>query len=214
MMTAASPLIAFNPINNRTTEPVRCGILDRAERRNVRPLLLKDFPGAVGASIVDDDDLVSNAWCCQFAIEVPNRRGDATIFVASGYDDREARRAVLLVSHSRSADLMSPRKGTLHRSNAINRAVHLRFDSSALRSAHPIDEKNPVEMVVLVLNRPGQEAVRLKFNHCSVQRLRPHTNGPGLVTSLRAPGKLRQPSTPVSGFPKGSTSGFMRISGI
>jgi hypothetical protein len=96
-------------MNNGTTEPVRCGILDRMEGRYVGPFLLKDFPGAVGASIVNDDDFVWNVLMFQLAIEVPNRRGDATIFIASGYDDREALERCRFLSHV--PDLLSPRKG-------------------------------------------------------------------------------------------------------
>jgi hypothetical protein len=36
---------------------------------------------------VDDDDFVSNALVLQFFAKVPNRRCDAAVFIASGYDD-------------------------------------------------------------------------------------------------------------------------------
>jgi len=40
------------------------------------------------------------------------------------------------------------------------------------RRAHPIDEENSVEMIVLMLDRPREKTARLDLEHLALQRLR------------------------------------------
>jgi hypothetical protein len=71
----------------------------------------------------------------------------------------------------------------MRNSYAIGRVDHFRLDSLALGGANAIDEQNPVEMIVLVLNRTREESTRLELKHLAVQRLGSyaHSGGPGYV---------------------------------
>ena len=148
--------------NDRAAKTVRRRILDGFEGWNALPLILKNFPCAVDAPVVDDDNLVRNAVNAQFVVKASNRRRDAALFIASRYDNGETPQRGWCVIHVGR----SGARGGLpdsHGSNVICRPVYLRLDSPALRGAHPVDKQDAVEMIVLVLNRPSKEAACFKL---------------------------------------------------
>ncbi len=55
------------------------------------------------------------------------------------------------------------------------------------RGAHPIDEQDSVEMIVLMLDRPREKTARLDLKHLAFQRLREHKHRLG---SLNVTGDL------------------------
>jgi len=50
-------------------EPVRAGVLNGAQLRDAPGQILQKRPGAIGASVIDDHDLVRDARQAQFQVQ-------------------------------------------------------------------------------------------------------------------------------------------------
>jgi hypothetical protein len=55
--------------------------------------------------------------------------------------------------------------------------ANLAADQFAFQRAHAPDEQNPIQMIHLVLERAGQQAVALQMNRCARRSMSPG-NGP------------------------------------
>ena len=90
---------------------MRPGILDRRQNRKPRLKLRKSRPGAVGASVVDDDDLVRNFIAAQLRLQFFHGRSDASFFVPRRNDHRkelQVRASASFAVH-KAADVSSQR---------------------------------------------------------------------------------------------------------
>jgi hypothetical protein len=68
---------------------VRCGVLYGPKIRASGGNLLENGESPVGAPIVDDDNFMGDFFELKFEVEMLNRRGNATLLVPCGDDDRK-----------------------------------------------------------------------------------------------------------------------------
>ena len=72
---------------------------------------MEDFPGAVGESVVNDDDLVRHSAEVEFKMEVLDRRGDAPFLVPGGNHHREEVHEEKVEGGKRKVERLLQRKG-------------------------------------------------------------------------------------------------------
>ena len=79
------------PQDHGSAEAVQPQVLHRPQLRNRGAQLLENFPGAVLAAVVDDNNFVRNIATPQLHVKMLHRDGDATFFIARRNDDRQLR---------------------------------------------------------------------------------------------------------------------------
>ena len=77
------------PPDDGAAEAVRAGVLRGRESRDLRLQLLEHFPGAVLGAVVDDDDLVWDAFAGKGLEDVSHGAGEGLLLVAGWDDDGE-----------------------------------------------------------------------------------------------------------------------------
>src|SRR5262249_5514698 len=79
----------IEPAHDCPTKPVLTDVLHRHDLRELLVQFLKQFPGAIGAAVIDDHDLVRHTVQVKLQVQVLRRRDDAPFLVARGYDHGE-----------------------------------------------------------------------------------------------------------------------------